>query len=513
MIWENLLYLIVGMMLGLVVAGLVARGMIQRQQDISAALREGKQTSAEQMDSLQREITALRQQAQEQQEILRHESENRASAEAESRRVPILENTLVTERNHAVRLQTELAALQGQLAELSERLEQERLRGNEKLALLEDARQRLGDAFQSLSAEALRRNNQSFLELARENLERFQENAKTDWEGRQKAVGQLVEPIRESLEKVGTRIDAMEKTRVDAYSALNEQIRGLVQDHLPRLHQETAALVKALRQPAARGRWGEMQLKRVVEMAGMLAYCDFTEQESVATDNGQQRPDLVVRLPGGKRIVVDAKAPLNAYLEAMETEDEQKRAHFLHKHASELRTHMTQLSKKSYWEQFQPTPEFVVLFVPGEVFFSAALQEDPSLIEYGVEQKVIVASPTTLIALLRAVAYGWRQESLAENARAISDLGKELYDRLSILAGHWARVGKGLGQAVEAYNNATGSLESRVLVSARKFRDLKAAPENKEIPGMEPVEPAPRILQAEELIGLGTTPDHLENRR
>ncbi|MHB1320294.1 MAG: DNA recombination protein RmuC, partial [Acidithiobacillus ferrivorans] len=228
MIWENLLYLIVGMMLGLFVAGLIARSMIQRQHDISEALREGKQASAAQMDSLQREIGALRQQAQEQQEILRHESEHRAGAEAESRRIPALENALVAERNHAACLQTELAALQGQLAELGERLEQERLRGNEKLALLDDARQRLGDAFQSLSAEALRRNNQSFLELARENLERFQESAKTDWEGRQKAVGQLVEPIRESLEKVGTRIDAMEKTRVDAYSALNEQIRGLV---------------------------------------------------------------------------------------------------------------------------------------------------------------------------------------------------------------------------------------------------------------------------------------------
>ncbi len=498
MTWENLPYLVIGMLLGLIVAGLVARGVSQRQQAASDAFRGAQQISAAQLETAQRELSVLRQHLQEAQEALRHESERRASAEAESRRIPALEEAIVAERGNTTRLQAEMVTRQGQWAELTERLEQERKSNAEKLRLLEEARQRLGDAFQSLSAEALRRNNQSFLELARENLERFQESAKTDWEGRQKAVGQLVEPIRESLDKVGTRLDAMERTRIDAYSALNEQLRGLVQDHLPRLHQETAALVKALRQPAARGRWGEMQLKRVVEMAGMLAYCDFTEQESVATENGQQRPDLVVRLPGGKRIVIDAKAPLHAYLEAMETEDEQKRQHFLRKHAGELRTHMAQLSKKSYWEQFQPTPEFVVLFVPGEVFFSAALQEDPSLIEYGVEQKVIVASPTTLIALLRAVAYGWRQEALAENARAISDLGKELYDRLTKLAAHWTRVGKGLGQAVEAYNRATGSLESRVLISARKFRELKAAPEGRELPNLEPVELAPRLLQAEE---------------
>lgn len=491
MLGEQILYFLVGLLIGLIVMGWLGRHWLRQQQESAQTLSAAQNQT----------ITTLRTQIQEQQERVLKESESRVRAETENQRIPEIENALVIANEEINRLRTERGLLHAQQAELNERLEQERLRNIEKMTLLEDARQRLSETFQALSADALRRNNQSFLELARENLERFQENAKTDWDGRQKAVDQLVGPIRESLEKVGTRIDAMEKTRIDAYGALNEQLRGLVQDHLPRLHQETAALVKALRQPAARGRWGEIQLKRVVEMAGMLAYCDFSEQETVHTDAGQQRPDLVVRLPGGKQLVVDAKAPLNAYLEAMETDDEQKRQGFLHKHAQELRTHMAQLSKKSYWEQFQPTPEFVVLFVPGEVFFSAALQADPALIEFGVEQKVIVASPTTLIALLRAVSYGWRQESLAENARAISELGKELYDRLHTLAGHWSKVGKNLTQAVDAYNKATGSLEGRVLSSARKFRDLKATAEDRELPALDPVELSPRLLQAEELIG------------
>ncbi|MDD5472219.1 MAG: DNA recombination protein RmuC, partial [Sideroxydans sp.] len=300
-IWELFLVFLAGMLLGLGILFFLSRQNLRRQQDEAAAV----QARQEQV------ISELRAHIQAQQSELLKQNENRVRAETENQQIPLLNEALKTAQDEINQLHNNLNQIRGQQAELQERLEQERLRSNEKLTLLEEARQRLTETFQSLSADALRRNNQSFLDLARENLERFQENAKTDWDGRQKAVGQLIEPIRESMEKVGQRMDAMEKTRIDAYGALNEQLRGLVQDHLPRLHQETAALVKALRQPAARGRWGEMQLKRVVEMAGMLAYCDFAEQESVQTETGQQRPDLVVRLPGGKRLIVDAKAPLN----------------------------------------------------------------------------------------------------------------------------------------------------------------------------------------------------------
>ena len=390
----------------------------------------------------------------------------------------------------------ELRSETGKRAAAEANLEQERKAAQEKLAVLKDAQDRLSETFKALSSEALRNNNQSFLELAKSKLETFQQEAKGDLEARQKAVDALVQPIRESLEKVDGKLGELEKSRVASYAALNEQIKGLVDTHLPRLQSETANLVKALRQPQVRGRWGEMQLKRVVEMAQMLEYCDFVEQPTRSTEDGRLRPDMIVRLPGGKQVVVDAKTPLAAYLEAAEATDESVQKAKLLEHARQVRDHMTALGRKAYWDQFQPSPEFVIMFLPGEMFFSSALQQDPALIEYGVNEKVIPATPTTLIALLRAVAYGWRQEALAKNAQEVADLGKQLYERIATMADHWSSVGDRLGQAVASYNDAVASLESRVLVSARRLRDLKAGADDVEIKAIDPVERVPRKLQA-----------------
>jgi len=407
-------------------------------------------------------------------------------------RVALLDAEIKSARKQIVEQMEMNAQLRESVAGLKSTLAHEQKNANEKLELLNRATDELRGAFQALAAEALKSNNQSFLDLAKTSLEKFQSHAKDDLAARQQAVEHLVAPIKESLGKVDEQIRQIETRRSEAYGSLSQQVQSLISTQ-EQLRSETGNLVKALRAPSVRGRWGEIQLKRVVEVAGMTSYCDFSEQETIHSNEGRLRPDLIVKLPGGKRIIVDAKTPLEAYLRAIETTDDDSRRAQLQTHARQVRDHMAKLGSKSYWAQFESSPEFVVMFLPGETFFSAALEQDPALIEEGVGMQVIPASPTTLIALLRAVAYGWRQEKLARNAQEISALGKEMHERLRTLAAHMESVGRNLDRAVESYNKAIGTLESRVLVSARKFGEL-GAPVTDAIQELEPIETTSRTL-------------------
>jgi DNA recombination protein RmuC len=344
----------------------------------------------------------------------------------------------------------------------------------------------LATTFKALSAQTVQ-----------ESIDRLDIETRRREEQSREAIANLVRPIRESLEKVDVQSQNLENQRRQAYGSLSAQVRTLAESQ-EKLRSETGNLVTALRAPAARGRWGEMQLRRVVEMAGMLSHCDFTEQTSVTVEDRRLRPDLIVRLPGGKNVVVDAKVPLEAYLRAIEADDEETRNARLGDHVNQIRQHIQKLSLKSYWEQFQPSPEFVVLFIPGEAFYSAALQHDPALLEEGVDKRVIVATPTTLIAVLRAVAHGWHQETVAESARAVSELGREVYQRVATMGEHVFKLGQKLDGAVAAHNEMIGSLERRVLPAARKLADHGAGG-TKEIAALEPIDRVAQTPQAPEL--------------
>ena len=390
-----------------------------------------------------------------------------------------LESKLQAEKTSLEQLQTSNGSLQAMVAELNAKLEAANTTAREKVQALEDSHAKLMANFQALAADALKNNNQTFLDLAQQTLSRFQETAKGDLDGRQSAIVEVLRPIRESLDKVDTRILDLEKARVGAYAGLTQQVQSSAAAQV-QLQSETSNLVHALRAPATRGRWGEIQLRRVVEMAGMVEYCDFAEQESVTTEQGRLRPDMLIRLPNERLVVVDSKVSLSAYLDAVDSNDPVVRADRLAAHAQQIRTHLTRLASKNYWDQFEHSPEFVVAFLPGETFFSAALEQDASLIEYGVER------------------YGWKQEKMSANAAEIRDLGKSLYDRIRTLVEYFEEINKHLDRNNHAFNKAVGALETRVLVPARKLRELGAGTGD-EIDSPNPVETTPRLFQSPEL--------------
>ena len=365
----------------------------------------------------------------------------------------------------------------------------------ERLAARAELDRQLEDRFRALSGEALDRNNTSFLELARREFEQLHVRSSEELRRREQAVEHLVTPIRESLERVGNEVKTLESARRQDHGELTAQLRLLGETN-ERLRSETGSLVTALRSPSVRGRWGEMQLRRAVEVAGMLEYCDFVEQTS--SSEGSLRPDLVVKLPGGRNLVVDAKVPLQALLDAHDATEEAAQAAAMRDFSRHVRMHVTKLSAKAYWTQFAPAPDFVIMFLPGEGFYRTALEQDSSLLEFTANERVVVASPSTLIAMLRAVAVGWREERVAESARAVNDLGRELYERLAVMIEHFIRVGKGLEGAVQSYNQTVGSLERRVLPSARRFLDHGIG-SAKELPAVTAIERAPQPPQTIEL--------------
>lgn len=459
-----------GLVVGGVVAWLISDSRTRARYDKMLQDAQDRASSAEGKSSvLEATINELRDQSE--------RRSNKAAEDFEKLRADI-----GSEREARVKAETKAT-------ETLQRLEEEK-------KLLAEAKQKLMDAFKALAGDTLKSSNQTFLELARETFDRILTEAKGDLGKRQEAISGLVKPLSESLKQFEDHVRQLEVSRESAYTSLEEHLKTLTSTQ-QQLQRETGNLVTALRTPQVRGRWGEMTLRRVVELAGMSEHCDFTEQVSAQSEEGRIRPDLIVHLPADREIVVDAKVSLEAYLNALSAETEEERKSHMTDHAKQIRAHMNNLGGKAYWQQFDAAPEFVVMFIPGESFFAEAAHSDHNLIEDGMQMHVVLATPTTLIALLRAVAYGWRQEQIAKSAQVVSDLGKQLHERMRVLADHLTEIGKGLEKANTAYNNAIGSMEARVLPAARRFKDLGVV-SGGEIPILEPIETAPRALSLPE---------------
>jgi DNA recombination protein RmuC len=392
-------------------------------------------------------------------------------------------------------LRSSLTSVQQAKTIAETRLEETNKSIEEQRKLLEQAQEKLTTTFQALSGESLKSNSRAFLELAKENLAVVLSEAKGELGRKEEAVKNIVKPLEDVLKRYEKQINEIEKTRITAYSSLESQIKSLISSE-QQLQKETGSLVAALKKPEVRGRWGEITLKRVVELLGMSEHCDYTEQVSVNTEEGRIIPDLIIHLPAEREVVVDSKVSLDAYLDAVASETDDERKGFIKKHAQQVRKHMKSLSEKNYWKQFTRSPEFVVMFMPGDSFLSAALENDHALIEDGMKSKVIIATPATLFALLRAIAYGWRQEQIAKSAQEIANLGKEMYDRFQPFLEHVNKMGGNLSRAVDAFNEMVGSLEHRVMISARKFKELGVA--GKEFPEIQLIEKIPIKSQTTE---------------